>query len=110
MIVGSTNLVLMVGRQHILWHLNSVLSQNMCRLILDFKCHILKCVLDKFDPAHFVFLAGLFECHNSWSCFLQMKHAVAAAMSVKAVGSLIFILGSSIGAYLLVCLLVYLFL
>ncbi|KAJ6903647.1 hypothetical protein NC651_020968 [Populus alba x Populus x berolinensis] len=31
----------------------------------------------------------------------EMKHAVAAAMSVKAVGSLLFILGSSIGAYLL---------
>ncbi|KAJ6721757.1 hypothetical protein OIU85_024814 [Salix viminalis] len=31
----------------------------------------------------------------------EMKHAVAAAMSVKALGSLLFIFGSSVGAYLL---------
>ncbi|KAJ6313251.1 hypothetical protein OIU77_014706 [Salix suchowensis] len=31
----------------------------------------------------------------------EMKHAVAAAMSVKAFGSLLFIFGSSVGAYLL---------
>jgi heme oxygenase len=39
-----------------------------------------------------------------------MKHAVAAAISVKAFGSLLFFFGSSVGAYLLVRHLVYLIL
>jgi hypothetical protein len=82
-------------------------SQNMCHPKLGFKCRILKCVLLYIDSACFVSLVGLLQCHNSWSCFLQMKHAVAAAISVKAFGSLLFIFGSSVGAYLLVRHLVY---
>uniref|UniRef100_A0A2P2JTY0 Uncharacterized protein n=1 Tax=Rhizophora mucronata TaxID=61149 RepID=A0A2P2JTY0_RHIMU len=31
-----------------------------------------------------------------------MKHAVAAAIAIKGVGGLLFIFGSSLGAYLLV--------
>ena len=69
MVVGSMDLVPMVGQQHIFWSLNSMFSQNMFHLKLGFKCHILKCVLLHIDSACFVSLAGLLQCHNSWSCF-----------------------------------------
>ncbi|KAJ6430196.1 hypothetical protein OIU84_021579 [Salix udensis] len=57
----------MVGRQQIFWHLNSFPSQNMCRSHTGFQV------------PHF-----------------EMKYAIAAAISVKAAGSLLFIFGSSI--------------
>lgn len=37
-----------------------------------------------------------------WQCYLQIEYLVAGAIALKALGSLLFIFGSSFGAYLLV--------
>ncbi|KAG8472922.1 hypothetical protein CXB51_035060 [Gossypium anomalum] len=46
-------------------------------------------------------LSGFSNVSNSLSCYLQIKVLVAAAVAFKGVGGILFIFGSTIGAYLL---------
>jgi hypothetical protein len=45
------------------------------------------------------FLYTLCDCWSYW----QIQQLVAAALALKGIGGLLFIFGSSLGAYLLVC-------
>lgn len=89
-------LVVMVGQQLGLWVPSFTFSQNTwcCTLGWNFlKLRYANCFKKIYNLS---FTDLLIHCYS------QMKHLIAASIALKGVGSLLFIIGSSFGAYLLV--------
>lgn len=94
--VDSMTLVVMVGQQLGLCIPSLTFSQNTwcCTLGLNF--------LRLRYPSCFWKIYVFCFIHLLIHCYSQMKHLIAASIALKGVGSLLFIVGSSFGAYLLV--------
>lgn len=53
-------------------------------------------------PSYFRIVFQFFLSVHVWRCYLQTRHFVAACIVLKGLGGLLFVFGSSTGAYLLV--------
>lgn len=100
---GSVILAMMGVDQPNLWDQNSMPLLTMWQLTLASNCHQSMYVLFSIQcPKTTTRSFSEFSWFVQYAFGLQMKLLVAAAIALKGVGGLLFVFGSSLGAYLLV--------